>query len=325
MYRARVQQDRRTVPELAKAILLAVVYAMSLSSAGCSRSTPPAPRPAIGGDTTKASEPSGLPNKVEENLTGVTWVSPLPGPEERPPPRPTPTRVALVAPLHADQSDTDSKRLGETIADMLAIALADQGNMRVVERGKLVDLLQEQKLALSGLVDPATAARMGKLLAAEVVVVGSLIETKAKVRGAILVVAVDGQRVLGNVDLDSSPEGLVTHLVMASTQVARLAGAKLPVVKEIDLDDSPVGRLHLIRGVGFYHANNWDQAIVSCLRAVQLDPRLQEARLWIARSYLKLGEKSHARAELNLLANNPAAKPFTNDIQQLLKASNAAR
>ncbi len=70
-------------------------------------------------------------------------------------------------------------------------------------------------------------------------------------------------------------------------------------------------------GLSFYHANNPDQAIVYCLRAVQLDPRLLEARLWVARSYLRQGEKAHARTELNLLARNPAAKPLAAQIKQL--------
>ena len=52
---------------------------------------------------------------------------------------------------------------------------------------------------------------------------------------------------------------------------------------------------------------------------MQLDPRLQEARLWITRGYLALGEKGHARAELNVLANNALGKQHGAEIQQLLK------
>ena len=77
-----------------------------------------------------------------------------------------------------------------------------------------------------------------------------------------------------------------------------------------------------MRCVGFYYAGNYDQAIAYCLRAAQLDPRLQEARLWIAKAYLAQGDKDHARAELKRLLDNPAAKHLSEQVQQLLAQCN---
>ena len=81
-----------------------------------------------------------------------------------------------------------------------------------------------------------------------------------------------------------------------------------------------------MRGVSFYHANNDDQAITYCLRAVRLDPRLQEARLWIARAYLRQHDVAHARAELKLLQRNPdAARLWASQIEPLLTVCAAPR
>src|SRR5207247_1803666 len=107
-------------------------------------------------------------------------------------------------------------------------------------------------------------------------------------------------------------------LLRVAARVADIAGVALPAAPAEQLDDSPVGRLHLMRGMSAYHAGNPDQAIVSCLRALQLDPRLQEARLWIARSYLHQGVKRHARLELELLARNPAT-PTGAEARRLLQ------
>lgn len=239
--------------------------------------------------------------------------------------RPAGIRVAVVAPLHVAAPKAEDKNLGESIGEVLAIALADQKNMVVVERQKLADILQEQKLGLAGLTAPETAVKVGKLLAAEVVVAGSIVEAEGKLRYAVHVVAVDGQRVLGSVQVDGTRKDYDRVVLELSTKVAAAAGVKLPQVKPEDLDDSPVGRLHLMRGISFYYANNPDQAIVYCLRAVQLDPRLQEARLWIARAYLRQGEKDHARAELDMLVRNPAAKPLAGQIKQLLTECGPAK
>jgi TolB-like protein len=241
--------------------------------------------------------------------------TPIPWQETLAPP--ATARVAVIAPLHTDRATLESRRLGESISEILAVALSDQKRLAVVDRSRLAEVMQEQKLALSGLVDPATAVRVGKLLAAEIVVAGSLLEDQDQLRGTIQVIAVDGQRVLGSVAIDTPRATLVNSILPIATRVAALAGVKLPALKEEELDDSPVGRVHLMRGIGLYYANNPDLAIASCLRAVQLDPRLVEARLWIARSYLRQGEKGHARAELNLLSRNPASKQLAKQVQQL--------
>jgi TolB-like protein len=227
-------------------------------------------------------------------------------------------RVVVVAPLHMKTDDQDAT-LGESLGEILAVALADQKNVVVVDRQKLAQVMQEQKLSLSGLIEPATAARVGKLLLAELVVAGSIVESEGKLRYAIHVITVDGQRVLGSAQCDGTRKDFDRAALELSSRLAAIAGVKLPPIKPEELDDSPVGRLHLMRGISFYYANNPDQAIVNCLRAVQLDPRLQEARLWIARSYLRQNEKEHARAELKLLARNPAAVPLVPQVQQLLK------
>jgi curli biogenesis system outer membrane secretion channel CsgG len=60
------------------------------------------------------------------------------------------------------------------VSDLLVNKLVESGNYRVIERSRIDQILQEQNLGDSGRVDPDTAARIGKLLGVEVVVVGSI-------------------------------------------------------------------------------------------------------------------------------------------------------
>jgi len=232
---------------------------------------------------------------------------------------PKPARVAAVAPLHVAASDPGLRRLGESLGEVLAVALADRKGMTVVDRGKLADVLAEQKLGLSALVDPGTAAGVGRLLGADVVVAGTIAEAGGKLRYAVHVVAVDGRRVLGAAEVDGTRDDPGRVALVLAARVAALAGADLSPTRPEDLDDSPVGRLHLMRGISSYYADDPDGAIASCLRAVQLDPRLQEARLWIARAYLARGEMAHARAELTRLAGNPAAQHLSGQVEAISK------
>ena len=62
--------------------------------------------------------------------------------------------------------------------DNLIDALVDQNRFRVVERDKLDMILQEQKLSRTKLVDRSTALRLGKLIASQSIIIGSIIETR---------------------------------------------------------------------------------------------------------------------------------------------------
>jgi curli biogenesis system outer membrane secretion channel CsgG len=66
--------------------------------------------------------------------------------------------------------------LGEGMAEMLATALVETGKFKVLERQQIHDVLGEQDLGASGRVDPATAAKIGKILGARYLVYGTVNE-----------------------------------------------------------------------------------------------------------------------------------------------------
>lgn len=67
---------------------------------------------------------------------------------------------------------------GPGVAGILTARFSQTGAVRVVERDALVSLLEEQKLSVAGLTDPATAIRTGQLLGAEYLVVGEIFSVK---------------------------------------------------------------------------------------------------------------------------------------------------
>ncbi len=63
---------------------------------------------------------------------------------------------------------------GKGLAAILVTELVENGTYVVLEREQLDRVLAEQDLQQSGRVDPATAVRVGKLLGAEAIVVGTV-------------------------------------------------------------------------------------------------------------------------------------------------------
>jgi len=70
----------------------------------------------------------------------------------------------------------DDAKLGEGAAEILRTSLAETGQYTIVERGMLKQVLEEQKLNLSGAVDQKEATGIGKLLGAQLVAVGSVVK-----------------------------------------------------------------------------------------------------------------------------------------------------
>lgn len=60
------------------------------------------------------------------------------------------------------------------VSDILVNQLVEGGNFVVVERSKLDAILSEQNLGASGRVDTSTAAKIGKILGVDAVIVGSI-------------------------------------------------------------------------------------------------------------------------------------------------------
>ena len=81
------------------------------------------------------------------------------------------TGEALVVAVMPFKNQTEAKQynwLGHGVADSLASKLASTRKFHVVERTQLRQVMQELKLADSGLVDEGNAPQLGKMLGAKI-------------------------------------------------------------------------------------------------------------------------------------------------------------
>ncbi len=65
-------------------------------------------------------------------------------------------------------------KIGRAVADMLITELVKDGTFKVVERSQLEKILSEQKLSVSGVIDPSEVAKLGKILGVSAVIAGSV-------------------------------------------------------------------------------------------------------------------------------------------------------
>ena len=94
-------------------------------------------------------------------------------------------RIAVV---EFENKTVYGSRLGTAAADILVTELAKTNRFILIERQKLEKVMAEQKLGLTGAVDPDTAARMGKVLGAAAIVSGAVSQFGVHTEGSDMLI-----------------------------------------------------------------------------------------------------------------------------------------
>ena len=87
-------------------------------------------------------------------------------------------------------------RLGTTATDIMMTELSKTGKFIVVERDKMDKLLDEQKLGQTGVIDPGTAAQVGKVLGLNAILTGSVSQFGAKSEGKDFLITQSKQQIV---------------------------------------------------------------------------------------------------------------------------------
>ena len=124
---------------------------------------------------------------------------------------------AAVLPFRTPAGDAELAPMGSALADMLATDLSVAPDLRLVERMRLRDLKEEIALGQSGAVDRATAVRAGKLLGADMLVLGSVHAFRPTMRIDVRIVAAAS----GEVVASAAAEGAVDAFFDVETELAK--------------------------------------------------------------------------------------------------------
>ena len=107
---------------------------------------------------------------------------------------PAPIAVAV---LDFESTDPKLKEPGVQLAQLLTAKLSVYEDVITVERQDLAKLLGEQELGASGMVNSETAARIGQLTGARVLVTGRLFNTAGETNLVLKIMSAETSRVFG--------------------------------------------------------------------------------------------------------------------------------
>src|ERR1039457_6763124 len=164
--------------------------------------------------------------------------------------------VLTVAVFDFESKDEGVRDLGPKVATLINVDLSAEPQLITVERAELEKVLGEQELGLSGTVTPDSAARVGQLTGAKVLVTGRVFKADEQTIIVAKIIGTETSRVYGEmvqgpptvsiVDLSSNLAAKIAGVIASEgdTLVARtetheeriakikqaIAGKKLPVI-----------------------------------------------------------------------------------------------
>jgi tetratricopeptide (TPR) repeat protein len=172
--------------------------------------------------------------------------------------------------------------LGKGMAAMLIHDLSQVPDLQVVERIKIVALLEEMKLGTSGLVDQKTAPKVGKLLKSKHVTTGNLTDLE-KENLQIVSVVVDSEQM--NRINTQEVQGKLKKFYDLEKEIA------CDIVKDLGRDCSKMpgafGKIHTKSltaltsysvGLDYFDQEKYDEARKEFQKAIDEDPEFDMAR-----------------------------------------------
>jgi len=136
--------------------------------------------------------------------------------------------LPVVAILNYETGTYKNRDLGQQIADLLTVRLSVEDSFELVERAKLDKILQEQKLKLTGLADQEKAVQVGKLLGAQIMIIGKTFTMDKHLIFVTKVVGVETGRVKGSISKVEPTKDMSEAIFKMSEDVAELIRTQGP-------------------------------------------------------------------------------------------------
>jgi hypothetical protein len=152
--------------------------------------------------------------------------------------------VLSVAVFDFESKDEAVRDLGPNVATLLNANLSAEPNLITVERAELEKVLGEHELGLSGTVDPNSAAKIGQLTGAKVLVTGKVFKSDGQTVIVAKVIGTETSRVYG----EMVQGGSSAKLVDLSSELAKKIAAEISakgdtLVAKVESRDERIARL----------------------------------------------------------------------------------
>ncbi len=160
---------------------------------------------------------------------------------------PVPMSVAVLG--FGAQKDIEPE--AEKLALLLGVQLSEHPELQLVERVEIDKVLGEQELTLTGTIQPDTAAKIGHIVGAQVLITGRLIEVSGKRMAVVKLIGVETSRVVSVSAEFAGETGVADAAKKLSGQIVeKLRDPKSAFIAEVESWDAMIARLQALLPAG---------------------------------------------------------------------------
>lgn len=203
-----------------------------------------------------------------------------------------------ILPFENAAKDASLSYLSSALPELLTVFVSGTGTYSVVEREHLDRILAEHALSAEGLIAPARRNRIGRLLGATAMITGSYAREGRELIVTASATDVASGRVLASAQVAGSEDRLGETMKELHQELVRGLGDVPPGPKETKADPAPLQNLHFLRGLSFFYAARYHQALAEFIECGRDGKRDGLPGLWRANCYLAREEYDHAYLEL---------------------------
>jgi len=166
-------------------------------------------------------------------------------------------RVAVAR--FQDRSGAGYANIGDGVADMLATALVKTGSFMVLERQEMEKVAYEQQFSNSSMVTPETAAQLGKILGAELLIIGSVTEFGTK-----------ESNVGGGISVFGAGVKTKTARAAVDVRLVNVVTGEIIAAETMKGEESSTGIAVRYEDIDFSNFNSWDDTDIgiACREAI---------------------------------------------------------
>jgi TolB-like protein len=179
-----------------------------------------------------------------------------------------------------DREAMDGLQVG--LQQQVLTELAQNTQLRIVDRGRLKDIMAEQDLGASGRVDPSTAAKIGKLVGARYMVFGSFMDWNGEMSLTARIIDTETSEMVKTVraqDKDANLYALVVKLADEVTQGVNLPALPRQALEQRESRKVPTEALTLYsRALLYQDRGDTDKAADLFTKALAVFPEYTEAQ-----------------------------------------------
>ncbi len=213
-----------------------------------------------------------------------------------------PLRISVLY-FHNTAESEPLNWLEKGLADMLLTDLSLSKDIMGIEREQLEKIIAEQKFSLSGVTDDNQSIEIGKLLAAEILLTGSFVESGGLLRIDCKLLDTETGELRGAVKTEGSISGVFSLESEIAIGVFSALGFEIPEGLESSKSASVTAAESYYRGLDLFDMGEYDRAVEYYRQAALEDPQYEKPRAGLEESYkfLKDFRKMRYQREINKL------------------------